>query len=122
MRFPKSLLVLLTLSLSSQLIAGEVDVIAANVVKVGSDKYQFSATLKHADTGWEHYANKWEVVGLDGTIYGTRILHHPHVNEQPFTRSLSNVSIPKGEETVIIRAFDSIHEDGGKVFKLSLPK
>ena len=38
-------------------------------------------------TGWEHYANKWDVVGPDDTILGTRVLLHPHVNEQPFTRS-----------------------------------
>ena len=45
----------------------------------------------------------------------------PHVNEQPFTRSLSNVVIPVGVKTVIIRAHDSVHEYGGKVITLELP-
>ena len=69
-------------------------------------------TVKHADTGWDHYANAWEVVGSDGTIYGTRVLAHPHVDEQPFTRTGKAV-IPRGVTAVIIRARDSVHGYGG---------
>ena len=101
--------------------AGEVDVVNATVKALGSHRYHFSATLVHADTGWDHYANRWQVIGLDGTVYGTRILHHPHVKEQPFTRSLSNVSIPAEVKSVQIKAFDSVHGDGGQVFTLQLP-
>jgi hypothetical protein len=35
-----------------------------------------------------------------------RVLGHPHVNEQPFTRSLSGVQIPKGTAQVQIQARD----------------
>jgi len=81
----------------------------------------FSVTLKHKDTGWEHYANRWEVLDLQGNILATRVLHHPHVNEQPFTRSLSNVKIPKGVQKVIIRAHDSVHEYSDKTYEVTLP-
>ena len=54
----------------------------------------FSVTLEHADEGWSHYADQWEVLSLDGNLLGKRVLHHPHENEQPFTRSLSGVAIP----------------------------
>lgn len=47
-----------------------------------------SVTLRHADTGWDHYADAWEVLAPDGSSLGIRELAHPHVNEQPFTRSL----------------------------------
>ena len=42
-------------------------------------------TVQHADTGWDHYADAWEVLAPDGTVLGTRTLLHPHTDEQPFT-------------------------------------
>jgi hypothetical protein len=40
---------------------------------------------------------------------GMRVLGHPHVNEQPFTRSLSGVQIPDGTTQVQIQARDLPH-------------
>ena len=81
----------------------------------------FSVKLNHEDTGWDHYANRWEVLDLQGNIIATRVLHHPHVNEQPFTRSLSNIKIPEGIKKVLIRAHDSVHKYSDKTFKITLP-
>lgn len=54
-------------------------------------------TLTHPDTGWEHYADGWEVLNADGARLGLRELVHPHVDEQPFTRSLTlGVDPPEG--------------------------
>ena len=77
--------------------------------------WSFSVTVSHGDEGWDHYADGWEVATPDGTQLGYRKLLHPHVNEQPFTRSLSNVDIPRDITTVIIRAHDSVHEWGEPV-------
>lgn len=49
---------------------------------------RFNVTLSHPDTGWDHYADGWRVEDVDGNVLGLRVLAHPHVNEQPFTRSL----------------------------------
>lgn len=84
--------------------------------------WRISATVRHGDEGWDHYANNFEVLSSDGKILGVRTLAHPHVNEQPFTRSLGNVAIPAGTEFVVIRARDSVHEYGGAVFRLDLPE
>ncbi len=102
--------------------AGEADVVAVEVKRTGENTYYFSVTVSHSDTGWDHYANKWDVVAPDGTVLGTRILHHPHVNEQPFTRSLSGVKIPETNESVTIRAHDSVHDYGGKTVTVELPR
>ncbi len=60
-------------------------------------------TLTHPDTGWDHYADGWEVVNEDGASLGLRVLVHPHVNEQPFTRSLTlDADLPEGP--VYVRA------------------
>lgn len=99
--------------------AGEADVIDVQV-SGSAGSYNFSVTVRHADEGWEHFANRWEVVGRDGTIYGTRVLAHPHVNEQPFTRS-GTINIPAGVSTVIVRANDSVHGLGGKEVVVPLP-
>lgn len=55
-----------------------------------------SVTLAHPDTGWDHYADGWRIEAEDGTVIGTRELLHPHVEEQPFTRSLTVDDLPDG--------------------------
>ena len=74
--------------------------------------WSFSVTVKHGDTGWDHYADGWGVYLEDGTELGYRVLHHPHVDEQPFTRSLSGVKVPQGVDTVVIVPRDSVHGTG----------
>lgn len=93
--------------------AGEVDVVAVEASQRADGTWRFSVTLEHDDEGWDHYANRWDVVGPDGMVYGERVLAHPHVDEQPFTRSLSGVVIPDDVSQVIIRGNDSVHELGG---------
>jgi hypothetical protein len=61
-------------------------------------------------------------VSPDGSVLGTRTLYHPHVEEQPFTRSLSGVKIPAGIDKVTVRAHDSVHGYGGKTAIVDLPK
>ncbi len=70
----------------------------------GNDSWRFSVTLSHPDTGWDHYADGWRIETAEGAVLGTRILTHPHVNEQPFTRSLGGVSLPDGLTEVFVRA------------------
>ncbi len=99
--------------------AGEADTIAATAKKSGGT-WRFDVTVKHGDTGWDHYADAWRVVGPDGTVYGTRTLYHPHVNEQPFTRSLSGVKIPASVSSVTVESRDSVHGWGGATATVSL--
>jgi hypothetical protein len=94
-------------------LAGEADVIGAKYTIANDGSYRFDVTVQHEDNGWEHYADKWQVVGPDGTVYGERLLAHPHDNEQPFTRSQSGIMIPDEVTSVIVRAHDKIHGWGG---------
>ena len=89
--------------------AGEADVVEVDIKKTGGDTYFFKVTVKHADEGWDHYANKWDVVAPDDTVLGTRTLYHPHENEQPFTRSLGGVAVPADTGTVYVEAHDKVH-------------
>lgn len=101
--------------------AGEADVVNVVVEKTGAS-YLFDVTVAHKDVGWDHYTDKWEIVGLGDNVLATRTLHHPHVNEQPFTRGLSGVMIDSAVKNVIVRAHDSVHGYGGKEFSVTLPE
>lgn len=114
-----TLLFLLTFAVVSY--AGEADVIGVEVKKTGEHTYTFIVTVSHTDQGWEHYTDKWDIVAPDDTVLDTRTLHHPHIDEQPFTRSMSGVKIPEGIDSVTIRAHDSVHKYGGKTITITLP-
>lgn len=92
---------------------------AVKAMKSG-DTWRFDVTLSHPDTGWDHYADGWRVLAMDGSVLGTRVLHHPHVNEQPFTRSLGGVAIPVGESQVQIQARDNLDGWAGELVTLDL--
>jgi hypothetical protein len=102
--------------------AGDVKIVNAEARKTGDQLYSFSVTLEHADTGWDHYADQWQVLTLDRQVLGTRTLYHPHVGEQPFTRSLGNVKVPAGLSTIIIKAHDKVHGVSPQTYELQLPQ
>lgn len=93
---------------------------AVEVVR-GDGGWRFDVTVSHYDEGWAHYADGWEVIGPDGTRLGFRELLHPHVAEQPFTRSLPGVRVPEGLTEVQVRAHDSVHGWGPPV-RVALPE
>jgi len=104
---------LLSLAAAGPALAGESKVTAVEVRAESSGSFNFSVTLRHADTGWDHYANRWEILTMDGKVLATRTLFHPHVDEQPFTRSLGGVVVPAGVTSVRVRSHDSFHGYGG---------
>lgn len=101
--------------------AGEADVENVRVMAEPGGTYRFDVTVRHADEGWDHYADRWEVVGDGGEVHGTRVLLHPHVDEQPFERSEAGVAIPDGIAKVTVRAHDSVHGFGGREMTVPLP-
>jgi hypothetical protein len=97
-------------------------VIEAAVASPAGNAWRIDVTLLHPDTGWDHYANGWEVLAPDGTRLGLRVLVHPHVDEQPFTRSLSRVLVPSGADHVLIRARCLMDGWAEELFRVNLPK
>lgn len=100
--------------------AGEAEVEEVAVRMSASGSASFDVTVSHADSGWKHYADRWDVLDADGNVLGQRVLLHPHVNEQPFTRSLGGVAIPAGINEVYIQAHDSVHGNGPKYGPVAL--
>ena len=110
------------------LAAGNADVLKAQARNTSPGVWSFSVTVSHPDSGWEDYADGWDVVLPDGTVVKpaaneefTRTLWHPHINEQPFTRSQGGIEIPVDVKEVMIRAHDKPDGFGGKTVRVKLP-
>jgi hypothetical protein len=102
--------ILATLLLVFPLLASANQVEIVNVaMRAMQDGWYVSVTLKHNDTGWDHFADQWRLVDESGKEFAKRILFHPHEEEQPFTRSLSHVRVPKGVKVFYVEAHDKVH-------------
>lgn len=63
----------------------------------------------------EHDADAWQLVDPDTEeVLAERVLLHPHVTEQPFTRSLFDVALPQDLDRVLVRARCNVHGFGGR--------
>jgi len=109
-----SLAIAISFGWAWQSVAGGADVTKVEVSQTGQGIYRFDVTVRHGDDGWQHYADRWEIVGPDGTVLAVRKLAHPHVDEQPFTRSLDGVDIAPVIEAVVVRARDKVHGYDGR--------
>jgi hypothetical protein len=86
---------------------------------VGS--FTFAVTVESDDTGWDKYADAWEVRSPAGLVLGERVLAHPHETEQPFTRSLSGVAIPRDITEVTVAAHDLVLGFCGTELTVAVP-
>ena len=101
---PLVLAFLLVIALASgQVQASPSDILKVVFSKRSGGSWSVDVTIRHADTGWNHYTNVWVVETLQGKELSRRVLFHPHEDEQPFTRS-DSVKIPKGVTKVRVRA------------------
>jgi hypothetical protein len=97
------------------------DVEHVRAVQSADGTWTFHVTVRHPDTGWEDYADGWDVLMPDGTVIQpdssnpfTRLLLHPHETEQPFTRSQGGIAIPADVTQVRVRAHDLVDGFGGR--------
>lgn len=121
-RSVRGLLVVAAALVATSAFAGPADVLSVMAHCSSDSVCRFDVAVRHADQGWDHYADRWEVVGPNGDVLATRVLRHPHVDEQPFTRSLTGVHIPASVDEVTIRAHDSIHGLGGAEVKVRIDR
>ncbi|MCB8967668.1 MAG: hypothetical protein R3E31_09775 [Chloroflexota bacterium] len=101
--------------------AANADVLFVRAVQDAAGSWTFQVTVTHPDTGWDDYADGWDVLLPDGTILKpdpnspfTRLLTHPHETEQPFTRSQGGLIVPEGTDAVRVRAHDLLDGFGGQ--------
>ena len=95
-------------------------VVSAELTRTG-DGYRVTVTVRSNETGLEKYADAWEVRTTAGDVLGTRVLLHPHVDEQPFTRSLDGMDVPAGLSEVVIAVRDSVVGFCGETMTIAVP-
>jgi hypothetical protein len=107
--------------------AANADVEFVRAVQAVDGSWTFHVTVRHPDTGWEDYADGWDIVLPGGRVLlsgqdnaFTRPLAHPHVDEQPFTRSQSGIVIPEGVTGILVRAHDRLDGFGGREIQVDL--
>ena len=88
----------------------------------GQGRYRFEVTLAHGDKSWDHYADVWQIETLQGEVLAQRVLLHPHISEQPFTRSLAGVQLPQGTAQVLISAGCTVDGINSQRYILQLAK
>lgn len=103
------------------------DVLFVRATEAEDGTWSFAVTVQHPDTGWENYADGWDLLTPDGEVMQpdgaspfTRLLTHPHVEEQPFTRSRSDIRLPAGTERVRVRAHSLVGGFGGQEVEVDL--
>lgn len=104
----KKYLTIISLLFTTSVFANDVEIVKV-VLTNQTGTWRADVTLKHEDTGWKHYADAWRLVDDKGNEIGKRTLYHPHVNEQPFTRSLSSFQISSDKKIIFVEAHDLKH-------------
>ncbi|MBU1223529.1 MAG: hypothetical protein KKA22_03130 [Gammaproteobacteria bacterium] len=97
------------------------DVVAVKAQSRAADTFDFDVTVSSPYDTPQRYADAFRVVGKDGTVHGERRLLHDHAGEQPFTRDLYGVRIPRGVRAVTVQARDQKYGYGGKTVEVALP-
>ncbi len=114
------LIICLLALFSSVCMASDAKIVKVNIEKTPAQKFNISVTLEHSDEGWEHFANAWRIYSPEGELIGERVLHHPHVDEQPFTRTLLGLSIPAELSEVLVVAVCSKTGESKQSYKVKL--
>jgi len=100
----RSPIVIFFIFLSVKISAQPPEIIKAEAIVQSNQLFDIAVTIKHPDTGWEHFANEWVVIVDDEKEVAKRTLYHPHVKEQPFTRYLRDVLIPQDAKSIKVFA------------------
>lgn len=104
-------------------LADKPKIVNARILLLNENSYEIQVTVGHEDSSWDHYVDRWEVIGPGGKVLGTRVFWHPHIGEPLFLRVLRPVTIPPGVKDVIIRVHDKIHGYGHeKLMALPTPE
>jgi hypothetical protein len=97
------------------------DILAVKVRASGTDQFDFDVTVSSPYDTPARYADGFRVASLSGELLGERKLLHDHQDEQPFTRDLYGLKIPKSIKQVVVQGRDQRFGYGGKSLQVQLP-
>jgi hypothetical protein len=95
--------------------------VSVKVTPRGQERFDFDVTVSSPYDTPARYADAFRVMSREGRVFGERVLLHDHAGEQPFTRDLYGVAIPRGIRVVVVQARDQKYGYGGKTAEVVLP-
>jgi hypothetical protein len=91
--------------------------------------WTFHVSVQHPDKSFSDFADGWDLVTSSGAVLKrdpaqrfTKTLRQPHIEEQPFTRTVKGLRIPEGVEVLTVRAHDSLGGFGGREVLVKLSR
>jgi len=96
------------------------EIVAAEAY-MGRMGWTVRVTLRHEDSGWDHYASGWSVALPDGTVVGEAELRKPHVGIPEFETKLKGIDVPPGTTYLLIRARCNLVGWSPAVTRVDLP-
>lgn len=97
------------------------DILSVKVRASGSDRFDFDVTVSSPYDTPARYADGFRITSLSGELLGERKLVHDHRDEQPFTRDLHGLRIPRSVRQVVVQGRDQRFGYGGKSVQVRLP-
>ena len=97
------------------------DVVKVQLQATGGRRYRVTVTVSSPYDTPQRYADGWRVLDERKRQLGFRSIVHDHRDEQPFTRSLDGVLIPRSVKFVEIQARDQRYGWGGQTKKVRVP-
>lgn len=108
---------------------GDADVTNVFVKEERDGTWTFHVSVAHPDKGFADFADGWDLVTESGAVLKadptqrfTKVLRHPHVKEQPFTRTVKGIQLPSDTQRLTVRAHDSVGGFGGKEVQVNLQR
>jgi len=89
------------------------DVESVDVEKIDENTTDLSVTVSSPYDTPERYADGWRVLDQDDEVLGEHTLMHDHADEQPFTRTQTDVTVPDGTQELTVEGRDSENGYGG---------
>lgn len=97
------------------------DVLAAEL-KSDDGQWSLDVTLSSQYDSPDRYADGWRVLDEDGTALGEHTLGHDHADEQPVTRTQTDLEIPDDVDVVTIEGRDTENGFGGATLDITVPR
>ncbi len=98
------------------------DILSAQLTAAGDGTWNLAATVSSPYDTPQRYADAFRALTLDGTELGVRVLTHDHAAEQPFTRTLTGLTIPEGATQITVEGRDLANGWGGDTVTIPVPR
>ncbi|AXT84886.1 hypothetical protein C6I20_06550 [Aeromicrobium sp. A1-2] len=98
------------------------DVLRAVLERDSNGSWSLDVTLSSEYDSPQRYADGWRVMDASGNVLGEHTLDHDHADEQPVTRTQSNLEIPDDVDVVTVEGRDTENGFGGAALEVTVPR